>query len=1223
MRSLFNGRHARHRTCLHGLSSLLLLFWLGTVVSAEAQSPASLPYPSTGRYVGTVQDSVDGQLSTDQSMSFTSATQFEVPPNTTGTYTYAKTGANTATMTYQAHTVVGEYQQHENTTALLVFSSPTTGTYTSSGSYTGSYFGVPFGGTLSNGTGTFNFKVLPTVTTPTHTAVQTTSATLGGTVANDGAGTISGRGVVYCLQSVSSTPVVGDDGMTAVTTTGTLGAFTVSATGLTPGETYAYRAFATNEVGRGYSTTGTFTTGATAPAISLPTATSVTDRSALLGGSAAAHGSPITEYGVVYAKTGMNNDPVIGGAGVTKATITSDSFTSFKVAVGPLLPTHQYSYKAYAINALGTTYTSVATFVTQNGRPEVTTPTAINILSTSATLGGLVESWGGSTLELGVVLARTSINPTPAINGAGVTKLTGFTGTIGPFSIPFSGLLPATDYCFRAYATNNLGTNYTTPVSTFTTQHQLPAITTPTSASITNSTAVLGANVTSEGSLPLTARGVLCAPTAVNATPDFGGTGVLHFPAGGTPGTGVFTASATGLAPNTPYSFRAYATSGAGTVYTTPVSAFTTPPGPPTLTTTSVRNVTSTGAIVGGTVTSDNGAALTERGIVWAVTSTNSNPIIGGPGVTKRTSSGAVGTLSEVTLSGLANGTSHTFKAYATNSAGTSYTSPATTFTTVGLPSITAATATNLTYNGVVVGATVTSDGGDASVSYGVVNSLASVNSDPVIGGPGVGLSGYSNRTTGTFTMGISLPAAGSQYALKMYVTNSVGTAYTPVFFLTTLTTVPGITTPTSGGITGTTAALGGNVTDTGAGAGTTVTRGVVYARTTVNDTPAQGGTGVVDVPAGSGGTGPFTVNASGLTPGTAYSYRAYASNADGTTYTSPATTFNTPSLPTITSPTATSVNLTTVTLGGNITSTGGASITESGVVYAVSTGNSDPFMNGPGVIKVLEDNPDFGSFTKGVTGLQPGTTYSFRAYATNVVGTAHTSLAGTFTTLGLPVVSAPTVTGITSSTATLGGAATYHAPYSITERGVVWSITATNSNPVIGGTGVTRVIFPTGSSRQVTGLTPGTAHTFKFYAVNSLGVAYTEPATTFTTLTQTENWRKTHFGAADNTGSAADAADPDKDGLANLLEYAFGLTPTTGDSRLMPQPQHNGVSFSITFTQPAGVSGVTYGAQWSTTLQPGSWTNISDTGVGMTHLFSVPVSNGPKVFIQLKVTAP
>ena len=95
---------------------------------------------------------------------------------------------------------------------------------------------------------------------------------------------------------------------------------------------------------------------------------------------------------------------------------------------------------------------------------------------------------------------------------------------------------------------------------------------------------------------------------------------------------------------------------------------------------------------------------------------------------------------------------------------------------------------------------------------------------------------------------------------------------------------------------------------------------------------------------------------------------------------------------------------------------------------------------------------------------------------------------------------------------------------------------------------------------------------------------------------------------------------DSDHDGMTDLIEYAFGLTGSNSGSQL-PQPRRIGDNYVIQFTEPAGVTGITYGAEWSTTLLPGSWTNIPDTGSGTEHLFSVPADTAPSLFLRLKVT--
>src|SRR5882724_6071512 len=98
----------------------------------------------------------------------------------------------------------------------------------------------------------------------------------------------------------------------------------------------------------------------------------------------------------------------------------------------------------------------------------------------------------------------------------------------------------------------------------------------------------------------------------------------------------------------------------------------------PSPTTNSVSDITQTRATSGGTVTSDGGAAITERGVCWGTSAT--------PTITDSKSSDGGGTGSFTSsISGLTPNTTYQVRAYATNTAGTGYGS-AISFTTLPLP---------------------------------------------------------------------------------------------------------------------------------------------------------------------------------------------------------------------------------------------------------------------------------------------------------------------------------------------------------------------------------------------------------------------------------------------------------------------------------------------------------------------------------------------------------
>jgi large repetitive protein len=103
----------------------------------------------------------------------------------------------------------------------------------------------------------------------------------------------------------------------------------------------------------------------------------------------------------------------------------------------------------------------------------------------------------------------------------------------------------------------------------------------------------------------------------------------------------------------------------------------------PTVSTTAATTIQTNSAVLGGNVTADGGATVTERGIVWStsgVPTTSNNKVQNGSGT---------GTFSS-TISSLPAGTLINYRAYAINSEGTSYgaNSP---FTTLALPTITSA----------------------------------------------------------------------------------------------------------------------------------------------------------------------------------------------------------------------------------------------------------------------------------------------------------------------------------------------------------------------------------------------------------------------------------------------------------------------------------------------------------------------------------------------------
>jgi uncharacterized protein (TIGR02145 family) len=94
----------------------------------------------------------------------------------------------------------------------------------------------------------------PTLTTSTVTSITSTTSTSGGNVTGDGGATITARGVCW---GTSPNPTTANSKTTGGTGTGT---FVCSITGLTPGQLYYVRSYATNSLGTAYGNEVSFTT---------------------------------------------------------------------------------------------------------------------------------------------------------------------------------------------------------------------------------------------------------------------------------------------------------------------------------------------------------------------------------------------------------------------------------------------------------------------------------------------------------------------------------------------------------------------------------------------------------------------------------------------------------------------------------------------------------------------------------------------------------------------------------------------------------------------------------------------------------------------------------------------------------------------------------------------------------------------------------------------------
>ncbi|WP_339882579.1 LamG-like jellyroll fold domain-containing protein [Polaribacter vadi] len=295
-----------------------------------------------------------------------------------------------------------------------------------------------------------------------------------------------------------------------------------------------------------------------------------------------------------------------------------------------------------------------------------------------------------------------------------------------------------------------------------------PVISTSTATAITKNSTIIGGNITSDNGNAVTERGIVYSTS--DSTPEIGEAGVTKDDEGGI-GTGVFSETISGLTKNTLYYYRAYAINDNGTSYGS-IKSFTTLNPIPILTTSDATSITKTTATLEGNITSNNGNAITERGIIYS--STNSTPEIGESGVTKEANGTGTGVFSE-TITNLTKTTVYYYRAYAINSEGTGY-GDVKNFTTLDdLPTVTTTDATSVETTSAILGGNVTSQGDSAVTERGIVYS--STDTNPKIRDSEI-IKNDNGTGTGVFTESITGFTANTTYFYRAYATNSQGTAY-------------------------------------------------------------------------------------------------------------------------------------------------------------------------------------------------------------------------------------------------------------------------------------------------------------------------------------------------------------------------------------------------------------------------------------------------------------
>ena len=871
---------------------------------------------------------------------------------------------------------------------------------------------------------------LPTVQTIDATDITVEGATLSGNVTSDGGATVTARGFLYGTS---------ENNLTQIIQSGSgIGSYTLALTDLTSSTTYYYKAYATNTAGTAYGDIMSFTTVATTGTLN--------------GHEWIDLGLP---SGLRWATCDIGaNNPEEEGA---------------YFAWGETSPKENYTWENYRFcnrfsegneptNFRLTKYNSFSDYGYVDNR------TTLESCDDAATVNW-GSGWRMPTVdEFAELINNCSWTYIPN-NGNSQIRIVGPNGNFivlnsnGYRCYYWSSSL-GTDVPYEA---NGIYSNYyVLGVGIFDRYEGIAvravrsmdntglSVTTSTASSISTTIATISGSVTTDNEANITDRGFIYGTNYSNLTQTVQrGNGV-----------GDFTANISGLTSGTTYYYKAYATNALGTSYGA-LRSFTTV-SLPIVTTGTASGITRTEATLSGSVSFDE--IIISRGFVYGTSGSDlSNRIECGSGTGSFT-----GAITDLTL-----GTTYYYKAYATSSDGTFY-GEVKRFSTLdssygvinghywvdlGLPSGTCWATCNL--------------GTSSPTEYGNYYAWG------------------ETTTKTTYSWSTYLWCNESYNALTKYNTNIDYSIYHSVDNLTTLESSDDAATSNWG--TGWRMPTREEMNE--------LLNNCNCVWTTQNGVYGEKFIGpngnIIFLPAAGYYDDSGLINAGtkgrywSSSLGTGYPYYAtncyiysdyygemsYNNRSDGLTIRPVCSSSSAGvAVPSVITGTVSNITGTNATLSGNVADDGGATITDRGFLYGTSSNY---------LTRTVQSGSVTGNFTANLTDLTSGTTYYYKAYASNTERTAYGEVR-TFTTPTTPTVTTVTTGNVTATGARLYGEVTANGGATVTARGFIYGTNSSNLTQTIqSGSG-------TGDfTANITGLTANTTYYYKAYATNSAGTAY------------------------------------------------------------------------------------------------------------------------------------
>ncbi|MDR1530782.1 MAG: S-layer homology domain-containing protein [Clostridiales bacterium] len=443
-----------------------------------------------------------------------------------------------------------------------------------------------------------------------------------------------------------------------------------------------------------------------------------------------------------------------------------------------------------------------------------------------------------------------------------------------------------------------------------------------------------------------------------------------------------YSTTLTGLSPNTKYYVRTFIKAkdrervySEEFSFTTQISSIS---ATVEIATPTVTTLTPTSARVQSSFNVSNGT-VAETGFVWSTA-------VSDPALGNQFSQSYIVTPADKSLgleiSNIGVGTVFYVKAYVKLSSGLVYYSAANTNTAqIGLaPTVTTVSAVYSAAGYIAAQGTATTSGSAPITERGFVYST--VNIQPTLNDVNNTSRIISSSSTAAQVFDATLPAVTGniKYYVRAYAVNAYGAAYGNVAESLGVTPVPMVTTEKIENVTASGADITINVTS--AGDSPVTEKGVIYSKTNARpELYAENAKSVAyQPPAGTAisAIGSVTMNITGLESNTVYYVRAYARNAQGTSY-GEVRELSTGRNANVSTVGVANITATTATASGNVVSDSGYTIQERG--FVISATQVIPALDATDVKKAPALTTGMGAYSVDLTELAPETKYYIRAY--------------------------------------------------------------------------------------------------------------------------------------------------------------------------------------------------------------------------------------------------